>query len=173
MKKVHLTLFTLAAMALLLGRAVAQDATPAPKPLEDGLWSSLVGDWEGWSEDARGRTQDELEIEWELHKQFLRTRVTAKNQNTEYKITGFATKDPTTNAVTSIWFDSFRGVYHGTETREGNKFTLKLDGPAKIERTYELIDNKLVGTYKVVRANGQTVEGKSELTRKVKAPKKS
>ena len=147
---------------------------PALQPLEDALWAALVGEWRGWSEDASGRSEDEMEVEWELHKQFLKTKVTAKLQGMEYKIVGYATKDQATGAITSHWFDSFRCVYRGTETRNGNKITLKLEGPATVERTYELIDNnKLVGTYKVVQPNGQVVEGKSELMRKVKAPKKA
>ncbi|MGH7496020.1 MAG: DUF1579 family protein [bacterium] len=147
---------------------------PALQPLEDALWASLVGEWRGWSEDAAGRSEDEMEVEWELHKQFLRTKVTAKVQGMEYKLVGYATKDQATGAITSHWFDTFRGVYRGTEARSGNKFTLKMEGPATVERTCELIDNnKLVGTYKVVQPNGQVVEGKFELLRKVKAPKKS
>lgn len=152
---------------------ISQEPPPAPKPVEDALWSSLVGEWEGWSEDATGRSEDEVEVEWELHKQFLRTKVTAKDKSTVYKMVGYATKDPATGAVSSYWFDSMRGVYRGTETRTGNKFTLKLEGPATIERTYELVDNKLVGTYKVTQPDGKVLEGKSELTRKVKTPKKS
>lgn len=158
--------------AVLVVRLQAQPATPAA--LEDALWASLVGEWQGWSEDARGRSEDEIEVEWELQKQFLKTKITAKEKNRVYKIVGYATKDPATGAITSHWFDSFRGVYRGSETRSGNKFTLKLEGPATIERTYEVIDNnKLVGTYKVVQPNGQIVEGKSELQRKVKGQKKA
>jgi hypothetical protein len=174
MKARLMWLLVLMAIFALPSLAQQRDAPPAPKPLEDALWASLVGKWQGWSEDATGRSEDEVEVEWELHKQFLKTKVTAKDQSTEYKLVGYATKDPATGAITSEWFDSFRAVYHGTETRSGNKFTLKMEGPATIERTYELIDNnKLVGTYKVVQPNGQVMEGKSELMRKEKAPKKS
>ena len=163
-----LTAFFLAPMI-----AQAQQAPAPPPPLDDALWQSLVGEWQGWSENAMGRSEVELEVEWELQKQFLKTKVTVRNPQLEYKTVGYATKDPATGAVASSWFDSFRGVYRGTETRSGNKFTLKMEGPATIERTFELIDNKLVGTYKVVQPNGQVVEGKTELMRKVKAPKKS
>lgn len=161
----------LIAVLIFVLPVLAQEPPPAPKPVEDALWSSLVGKWEGWSEDAMGRSEDEIEIEWELHKQFLRTKVTAKAKDWEYKIVGYATKDPASGAVTSHWFDSMRGVYRGTETRSGNAFTLKLEGPATIERTYELVDNKLVGTYKITQPDGKVVEGKSELTRKAKKSK--
>lgn len=161
------------AMAVFALPVFAQEQSPAPKPVDDALWASLVGEWEGWSEDATGRSEDEVEVEWELHKQFLRTKVTAKSKSREYKMVGYATKNPATGAVSSYWFDSMRGVYHGTETRAGNKFMLKLEGPATIERSYELVDNKLVGTYKVTQPDGKVIEGKSELTRKVKTPKKS
>ncbi len=173
MKTRMLLLFIVAVFFSLPAIAQSQNAPPAPQALEDALWQSLVGEWQGWSENAAGRSEVEMEIEWELHKQFLRTKVTVKNQSQEYKVVGYATKDPATGAMTSHWFDSFRGVYRGTETRSGNKFTLKMEGPATVERTFELSDNKLAGTYKVVQPDGQIVEGKSEFIRKVKAPKKS
>lgn len=162
-----------AGILLLALSAFAQEQVTAPAPVEDELWASLVGEWEGWSEDVMGRSEDEIEVEWELRKQFIRTKVTAKDKSMVYKMVGYATKDPATGAITSYWFDSMRGVYRGTETRTGNKFTLRLEGPATIERTYELVDNKLIGTYKVTQPDGKVIEGKSELMRKVKKAKKS
>ena len=155
--------------------AQQKEAPPlAPAPLEDALWASLVGEWTGWSEDVRGRSEVKLEVEWELQKQFIKTKAESKNPNGIYKIAGYATKDAQSGAISSVWFDSFRGVYRGSETRSGNAFTLKLEGPSTIERTFELVGNdKLVGSYKIVRPSGEVIEGKSELLRKVKAQKKS
>lgn len=62
---------------LLALSAFAQEQVTAPAPVEDELWASLVGEWEGWSEDVMGRSEDEIEVEWELRKQFIRTKVTA------------------------------------------------------------------------------------------------
>lgn len=155
--------------------AVAAFAQPVVQPpLQDAMWESLIGKWEGWSESPMGKSTDEIEFEWELQKQFFKTKVEAKSGEMNYKIVGYSTMDPKTGKITGYWFDTARLVYTSTETREGNKVMLRIEGgPAPVERVYEKVgDDKLVGTFKVMVPGGQTIEGRSELMRKVKAPKK-
>lgn len=167
MRKILAFLFLLAATA-----ALAQ-GPPQVSPIQDPFWDSLIGKWEGWSESQMGKSTDEVEFEWELQKQFFKTKVEAKSGEMNYKMIGYSTKDPATGKITGYWFDTFRLVYTSTETREGNKVTMRIEGgPGPIERTYEKVgDDKLVGTFKVMTPNGP-IEGRSELMRKVKAPKK-
>jgi hypothetical protein len=146
----------------------AQETAPPPQ-ITDALWESLNGDWEGWSEMPSGKSEEKLEVEWGLQRQFLIVRVTIKDANSTYKITGYSTIDPKTGKMFGYWFDSSRNVYQSTETRSGNKFTIKWEGPSTFERTYEKVgEDKLVGTIKQMDPSGNVVEGKTEVTRKKK-----
>jgi len=168
MKRVRFCLFAVTAIS-----AFAQ-APPAMAPIQDAFWESLIGKWEGWSESPMGKSSDEVEFEWELQKQFLKTKVEVKNGEMNYKMVGYSTIDAKTGKITGHWFDSWRLVYTSTETRNGNKVTMRIEGgPGPVERTYEKVgEDKLVGTFKATMADGKIMEGRSELTRKVKAAKK-
>ena len=160
-------------LCLVASAALAQ--APAAMPaVQDAFWESLIGKWEGWSESPMGKSNDEIEFEWELQKQFFKTKVEVKSGDMTYKMVGYSTIDAKTGKITGHWFDSWRLVYTSTETRTGNKVTMRIDGgPGPMERTYEKIgEDKLVGTFKVTQGDGKVIEGRSELTRKVKAPKK-
>lgn len=163
---------TLCCALLLVAVSVFAQAPAAMPAVQDAFWESLIGKWEGWSESPMSKSADEVEFEWELQKQFFKTKVEVKSGEMTYKMVGYSTIDAA-GKITGHWFDSRRLVYTSTETREGNKVTMRIDGgPGPIERVYEKIgEDKLVGTFKVTM-NGQTIEGRSELTRKVKAPKK-
>jgi hypothetical protein len=165
---------TFLVLALIAFPVRAQDTMAPPKPIEDPLWNSLIGDWEGWTEFPNGKSIDKVEFEWELHKQFFKTQVESKQGEMEFKLTGYTTIDPKTGAMWGYWFDSFRMVYKSTQTQQGNKVTIKWEGgPAPFERSFEKVgDDKLVGTFKDVDvATGKPVEGKWELTRKQKKSK--
>jgi hypothetical protein len=167
--------FMLLSTALLAFPLLAQEKPQAgaPKPIEDPFWESLIGKWEGWSESPEGKSQDEVEFEWELHKQFLKTKVTSKMNEKEYKSTGYATLDPATGARLGYWFDTYRGFSKSTETRDGNKIMMKSEGPVTIERVAEKVgEDKMVGTFRVTAPDGSVVEGKWELMRKKKDGKK-
>ena len=170
MKRLQLCLLV---FALTLALPVLAQNPAAPSAVNDALWASLVGEWEGWSESAAmGRSEDEVEIEWELQHQFLKTKVSIKSSEGTYKGVGYATIDPKTGEMGGYWFDSDRMTFKTKETRAGNKFTIVWQGPTTFERTYEKVgEDKLVGTYKVTQPDGKVVEGKSELTRKRKAAK--
>lgn len=165
--------FTFLVLALIAFPVLAQDAMMPPKPIEDPLWNSLIGEWEGWSEWPNGKSMDKVDFEWELHKQFFKTQVESKLGEMEYKLTGYATIDPKTGAIWGQWFDNFRMVLKSTETRQGNKVTIKWEGgPAASERSFEKVgEDKIVGTFKDVDATGKPFEGKWELTRKQKKSK--
>ncbi|NUO81821.1 hypothetical protein HUU05_17255 [candidate division KSB1 bacterium] len=159
---------------VLLLTSVAAFAQAPPAPIQEAMWESLVGKWEGWTESPMGKSTDEVEFEWELQKQFFKTKVEAKSGDMNFKIVGYSTTDQKTGKISGHWFDSMRGVYTSTETHEGNKIILHIEGgPGPEERIYEKVGNdKLVGTIKFVTPDGKTLEGRSELVRKVKAAKK-
>lgn len=167
MKKILLCLLCFAATT-----AWAQAPTAMPA-VQDAFWESLIGKWEGWSESPMGKSNDEVEFEWELQKQFFKTKVEVKSGDMTYKMVGYSTMDAKTGKITGHWFDSWRVVYTSTETRNGNKVTMRIEGgPGPMERSYEKIgEDKLVGTFKVTGPDGKVIEGRSELTRKVKAKK--
>ncbi len=159
---------------VLLLTSVAAFAQAPPAPIQEAMWESLVGKWEGWTETPMGKSSDEIEFEWELQKQFFKTKVEAKTSDMTYKIVGYSTVDQKTGKITGHWFDSMREVYTSTETHEGNKIIMHIQGgPGPEERVYEKVGNdKLVGMIKIVTSDGKTLEGRSELVRKVKAAKK-
>ena len=163
------------AMAILAPSLAAPQAFVAPRVLQDSLWESLVGNWEGWSESSLGRFDDDVEIEWGLQRQFLIIRVTSKTDKVTYKTTGYCTMDSTTGKITGYWFDTLRRVLHSTEVREGNKFTIRWEGgAAATERTYEKMSkDKWVGSFRDVDASGKPVEGRCVLLRQTKSSKKA
>jgi len=88
-------------------------------------------------------------------------------------MTGYATIDPASGTRTGYWFDTYRGFYKSTETRDGNKLSMKSEGPVTIERTAEKVgEDKMVGTFRVTGPDGKAIEGKWELMRKKKDRKK-
>lgn len=163
-------------------------------PADDALWNWMIGEWEGWSESPMGKTEDWMKVEWDLNQKFLVTTVNstitqpnddmikmmAKIQGmpeeaarqmitTPYLGKGYATKSPQSGEIISYWFDSFRGIYKGSETRDGNKISMKMveiNGAITIERTAEKVtDDKIVGRFKNTTPQG-VIEGRFEAIRK-------
>ncbi len=164
-------------------------------PTEDEVWQWMIGEWEGWTESPMGKSEDWMKFEWDLNKQFLVTHVKsamsqpnpemlkqmAQEQNrpeeavremitAPYWVKGYATLDHKTGDIVSYWFDSYRGIYKGTETREDNKITMRmeeLNGNVIIERTAEKVSkDKMVGTFKNTLPDGNVIEGRFEATRR-------
>lgn len=171
--------------------------TAPPKPLDDEFCAWMVGEWEGWSTSATGKTKDWQKVEWALDKQFLSTQVTSQMvemtdeqkkkametygmkkedvemmMKTTYKGMGPLTLNPATGEFVGYWFDNWRGTYKGSGKRMGNKVTITWQGPMGVEeRTTEKVsDDKMVVTFKSTDPKGNVTEGKSEFTRK-KMPK--
>jgi len=183
-------------------KKMTQEAMPMtpPKPLADDFFNWMAGEWEGWSTSPTGKTQDWQKIEWGLDNQFLMTHYSAKTTEVNqeamkawaeaykmskedmdkmakmvYKGMGPMTINPMTGEIVGYWFDNWRGSYKGTGKREGNKITMHWEGTmGTSERTIEKAsDDKMVMTYQEKDPTGKVVEGRTELTRKKMAPKKT
>jgi len=183
-------------------KKMTQEAMPMslPKPLADDLCTWMVGEWEGWSTSPMGKSQDWQKIEWGLDNQFLMTHYTAKHTEVNqeamkawteamkmskedmdkmkdmvYKGMGPMTINPMTGEFVGYWFDNWRGSYKGTGKREGDKITMHWEGPmGTSERTIEKVSaDKMVMTFKENDPSGKVIEGRTELTRKKAAPKKT
>jgi len=183
-------------------KKMTQEAMPMtpPKPLADDFHTWMVGEWEGWSTSPMGKSQDWQKIDWELDNQFVIVHYTAKPTETNpegmkamaeamkmskedmdkmakmaYKGMGPMTINPQTGEIVGYWFDNWRGAYKGTGKREGNKITMNWEGTmGTSERTIEKVsDDKMVMTYKEKDPSGKVMEGRTELTRKKAAAKKT
>jgi len=164
-----------------------------PKPIDDDLFTWMVGEWEGQTEGTMGKTKDWQKIEWSLDKQFITVNYSSKITSmspeqvkamtesmkmTEdevkkmmempYKGVGQFTLNPMNGEFMGYWFDNWRGVYKGIGKREGNKSTVTWEGPRGTSvRTMEREgDNKMVEIFKDTDQSGMVMEGKSEWTRK-------
>ncbi len=164
----------LAMSALAQDKEVAKDAMPAPPaPLADDLFQWMVGEWEGSSTTAMGKSQDWQKVEMSLDNQWVTTHYTANMGAMKYKGMGPMTINPATNEVTGYWFDNFRGVYKGMGKRDGNKITMTWEGPmgTRTDTTEKVSQDKMVVTYTNKEPDGKVSEGRTELTRKKMAGK--
>lgn len=204
MKKTLLVMFALlAALTTLLLIAQEKEMSAeeeklvaALNPSDDEVWQWMIGEWEGGSESAMGKSEDWMKFEWDLNSQFLTSEVrsTAAELNPEmvskiaaeqgkteaeiqkmmsapYWAKGYATFDYQSGEIVSYWFDSHRSIYKGSETRSGNTITMhmkQLNGMITVERTAEKVSNdKMVGTFRSTLPDGQVIEGGFEATRKL------
>jgi hypothetical protein len=166
-----------------------------PGPLEDDLCKWMIGDWEGTTEWTMGKANDEMEVDWDLERQFVGIHYKQKNAETDpakleamakamgitkeqaqmpYKGQGFMTINPQTKEYIGFWFDSFRIFSQGKGTRAGNKITMTwTDVTGTAERTIEKAgEDKLVMTFKNMDPQGKVVaEGTTTLMRKMKKAK--
>lgn len=173
-----------------------KEAAPSmapPSALTDDICAWMIGEWEGWTESAMGKSQEWDKYEWALDNQFVLMSATSKTtEMTEeqkakvmeaygmskedvekmiemtYKGMGTMTMNPVTGEYIGYWFDNWRGVYKGTGKREGNKVSMTWEGPmGKETRTTEKVDdNTMVIFIKSTDPKGIVMEAKEELTRK-------
>lgn len=205
MKRMLSVMFALlAALTTLLLVAQEQDGEVSTEvdspvnsvnPADDEMWQWMIGEWEGRSESAMGKSEDWMKFEWDLHDQFLVTEVRsvaaelnpeviasmAKEQGTSedavrqmmsapYSAKGFSTIDPQSGEITGYWFDSYRGIFKGSEIREDDRITMRMqqiNGNVVIERSAEKVGvDKMVGTFKSTLPDGEVIEGTFEAVRK-------
>ncbi|MGH7454653.1 MAG: hypothetical protein ACRENG_25080 [bacterium] len=183
-------------------KEMAKEAMPMtpPKPLEDDFHKWMIGEWEGLTTSPMGKAQDWQKVEWGLDNQFVIVHYTSKwiemNQesmkamaegtkmskedmdkmkNMVYKGMGLFTLHPMSGDFNGYWFDNWRGTYIGTGKREGNKVMATWEGPmgTRTETLEKVSDDKMVVTFTQKDPSGKVMEGKTELTRKKVAPKKT
>ena len=179
---------------LLMSMALPLFAQAPPGPLQDDLCDWMVGKWEGTTESTMGKSNDEMEIDWDLEHQFIEMRFKSKIAETDpakleamakamgatkeqvlmpYKGRGLMTMNPQTKEFVSYWFDSMRGMYQGKGKREGNVITTNWESPMGTEvRTIEKAGaDKLVMTFKGKGPDGSEMTGTTTLMRKAKKEK--
>lgn len=190
------TLILFALPVLAQEKEKPKEAAPAmtpPKALDDEFCAWMVGEWDGSSTSPMGKTKDWQKVEWGLDKQFLMTQVTSqtaemtdeqkkkvmeaygmskedveKMLKMTYKGMGPLTLNPATGEFVGYWFDNWRGIYKGSGKREGNKATIKWEGPmgSEVRTTEKVGDDKMTVTFTSTDPKGNVNEGKSEFTRK-------
>jgi hypothetical protein len=168
--------------------------TPPPGPLEDDLYKWMAGNWEGTTDSFMGKSNDELEIDWDLENQFVNFHLKSKIAETDpakleemakamgitkeqlqmpYKGVGYLTINPQTKEYVGYWFGSMRDISVGKGTREGNKITMTWEGPQGSEmRTFEKAgEDKFVMNFEIKDPQGNVMKGTTTLTRKAKKDK--
>jgi len=145
----------------------AEEMMP-PQPLDDEWSIWMVGEWEGWSQSAQGKTQDWEKISMALGGQFLFAESKTVMGAMTYKGMGATTIHPQTGEVVGYWIDNWRGMYKGKGTREGSKLTMEWHGPTgTYKRTMEKVgDDKYTATWSYSDPSGNHSEGTSEMTKK-------
>lgn len=166
-------------MAILIFAALPLFAQAPPAALQDDLYDWMVGKWEGSTESAMGKSNDEMEVDWDLEHQFLDVHYKQKmGEGTAamtYKGRGMLTVNPQTKEYVGHWFGSFRDISTGKGSRTGNKLTMTWEGGAGPEtRTIEKVaDDKMVMTYKGTGMDGKEASSTTTLLRKAKKDKTS
>jgi len=172
-----------------------------PKPLDDGWYNWLVGQWEGSFESDVGTGKIRMKIEFGLNGQFLIMKSEAeiteitdkqrqylketlhasdeyieKSQNSTFKEWQIHTIDPTTGEIVGYLFDGLRCRAEGRAKRQGNKEIVewKWSGAAQSVCTIRKVnDNKIVLDHKYTLPDGNKMEAKTEMTRKKETVKDS
>ncbi|MCG3119549.1 MAG: hypothetical protein ALAOOOJD_01979 [bacterium] len=169
----------IAGAVMLMLVALPLFAQAPPEPLQDDLGDWMVGKWEGTTEYTMGKSNDEMEVDWDLEHQFLdfhyKQKMGEGTTAMAYKGRGMMTVNPQTKEFIVYWFGSFRDIATGKGTRTGNKITLTLEGGAGPEtRTIEKVsDDKMVMTFKGTGMDGKEMSGTTTLLRKAKKEKTS
>ena len=138
-----------------------------PKPLDDGWYNWLVGQWEGSVESDVGtgkiRTKIEFGLNWQFlimkseaeiteitdkQRQYLKATLHAsdeyieKSQNSIFEELQIHTIDPQTGEVVGYLFDGLRCIAEGRARRQGNKEIVewKWAGTAQGARSVRIIE---------------------------------
>jgi len=180
---------------LMLSTAPSLLAQAPPGPLDDDLLKWMIGEWEGTTEGTMGKSNEEMELDWDLEHQFVGIKYKSKIAETDpakleamakamgatkeqlqmpYKGKGLMTMNPQTKEYISFWFDSYRTMSQGKGTRSGNVITTNWsDATGTSMRTIEKIgEDKMVMKFKNMDPQGKLMaEGTTTLMRKAKKGK--
>ncbi|MFQ6115176.1 MAG: DUF1579 family protein [bacterium] len=147
--------------------AQEKQAMAPPEPLADEWSKWMVGEWKGWSESEQGKSKDWQKVELGLDGQFVMFQATSAIGEMTYKGMGALTHNPETGESMGYWIDNWRGMYAGKGKREGNKLTMEWKGyMGTYNETIEKVsDDKFVTTYSFTDPQGNTSQGRGEMTR--------
>lgn len=164
-----------------------------PGPIDNPLFTWMIGEWEGHTASPMGKTSDWQKIDWSLEKQFVSVEYTGEftemNEDVMKKMAsqmnvsddemktmmqkpyhgkGQFTINPANGEFLGFWIDNMRGMYEGTGTIEKNRMTTTWKGiQGTSKRTMEKVgEDKMVETFTQTDPMGNMMEGKTEWTRK-------
>jgi hypothetical protein len=143
-------------------KLIAQDNAP-PKPLDNKVYESMVGDWTGESPMMGMPTVQEVSITWNLNHQYIFMNLTATgkdNPKISYHGLGIFGVDEKGNAKL-WWFDDWGAAMTstGSGTFSGNKLEIT-DGNEmfKETRSFEVNGNEMTMKAKgSMKMNGQDI----------------
>ncbi len=173
----------------------SQSASFQPKPLDDGWFKWLVGEWEGTVESDVGTGRVRTKIEFGLNGQFLVMKSEAeiaeitdkqrqylketlhasdeyieKSQNSIFEELQIHTIDPTTGEIVGYLFDGLRCTAEGRARRQGNKEIVEWkwsgSGATSVCVIEKISDTKIILGHKYTLPDGNRMEAKTEITRK-------
>lgn len=180
----------------------SQSASFQPKPLDDGWFKWLVGEWEGTVESDVGTGRVRTKIEFGLNGQFLVMKSEAeiaeitdmqrqylkqtlhasdeyieKSQNSIFEELQIHTIDPMTGEVIGYLFDGLRCTAEGRAKRQGNKEIVEWkwsgSGATSVCIIERISDNKIVLDHKYTLPDGNRMEATAEMTRETETVKDS
>lgn len=140
--------------------------TPPP-PLNNEFLNWMVGEWEGWSESAMGKTSDHMTCSMALNNQFMLIGYQAKAENMTYEGRGAMTL-AADGQVKGFWIDNMRSMSQGKGTLAGNILTMEWNTPGMgkgVRITERINENKFKVTEKWTMPDGNVMESRSEMTR--------
>lgn len=152
----------------------AQDMMPLP-PVDNSIYDSFVGDWEGEHEMMGMTMIDNVKCYWDLNHQFLFMEYkseTKDNREMKYSALGIYGVDNEGNAV-FWWFDDWgtASVMQGSGTFGDNKFSTfgKTDNYTD-ERIFNFKEGNVVmnwkGTFKSPDGKDMEMEGETIFKKK-------
>ncbi len=152
----------------------SQDMMP-PSPVENAIYDSFVGEWEGEHEMMGTMMLDNVNCYWDLNHQFLFMEYKSETKDSremKYSGLGIYGVDTDGNAV-FWWFDDWgtSGVMRGTGTFDKNKFTTygKNDNYTD-ERTFNFKDGNIImnwkGTFASQDGQEMSMEGETVFKKK-------
>jgi hypothetical protein len=140
--------------SLVFGNAYANNPSmTSPQPLNNKIFNSMIGTWQGQSDMMGTKMNDTLNIQWSLNHQFITMQLAAQGiqqpQNT-YEGMGIFGID-SKGAPKTWWFDSWgaSAAATGTGKFSGNKLILA-DSNAMFNeiRTFDINGDKMIMTAK-------------------------
>jgi hypothetical protein len=139
-----------------------------PQALDDDWSKWLVGEWEGSSESAKGKSQEWEKYSFGLDNQFLFSESKSVTGPMTYQGMGATTINVESGAVVGYWIDNWRGMYEGSGTREGDKLTMEWKGAfGTYQRVMQKVaDDKYTASWSFTDPSGNKSEGTTEMTKK-------
>jgi len=141
--------FCLVLTAIVSVNIFSQDQFQPPKPLDNKVYESMIGSWEGESIMMGTPTRQEVTIEWILNKQFIQMHVKGYNKQSgemAYEGMGLFGVDAKGDAM-GWWFDNWgaSAMSTGTGTFKDNMLDFKdANAMFKENRTFETKGSELI-----------------------------